>query len=110
MRIRFVVLEKDVESRLVFLDQIRFKHQRLDLVIDDDELKISDLLNKLPRFRIVITARLKVRTDTISQILCLANVQYLAHRILMNVDARTSRQSFEFVRDRHNLILTHRPN
>lgn len=110
MRVRFVVLKKYVESRLVLFDQIRFEHQRLDLVIDDDKLEIGYLFYKLPRFRIMISARLKVRPHTISQVLRLADIQDLAHRIFMNVDARTGRQGFEFVRDRHYLILTHRPN
>src|SRR6187549_2094929 len=36
MRIRFVVFEQYIESRLVLLDEIRFEDQSLDLVIDDD--------------------------------------------------------------------------
>jgi hypothetical protein len=40
VRVLLVILEQHVVARLVLLDQVRLKHQRLDLVIRDDELKI----------------------------------------------------------------------
>ena len=38
----FVVLEQHVESRLVLFDEVGLEHERLDLVVDDDEFEIGD--------------------------------------------------------------------
>ena len=56
VRVRLVVLQKDVEPRLVLFDQVRFEHERLDLVIDDDELKIGDQFDQIARLGVEIAA------------------------------------------------------
>lgn len=86
MRIRLVVFEKHIESRLVLLYEVRFEYQGLDLVIDDDELKISDQLYQLACLGVVIAARLKIRTHTVAEVFRLAHVDYSSGVILVNVN------------------------
>src|SRR5690606_11864356 len=47
MRVLLVILEHHVETRLVLFDQVRFENQGLDLIVDNDVLKIGDQLVKL---------------------------------------------------------------
>ena len=101
MRVRFIVLEKDVEARAMLFDKIRFKDQGLDLVVDHDEFEIGDQPHELPRFGIVIAARLKVGPNTVAKVLCLADVEHLSGLIPVNVDPGTRGQRFEFLRDGH---------
>ena len=103
--IRFVVLEKDVKPGLVLFYKVRFQYEGLDLVINHDKLKIGDDLDQLLCLRVLVTARLKVLPDTIAQVLCLADVDDLAGRIFMNINAGPDGQGFEFLDDRHNSIL-----
>ena len=88
MRDTFVVLEKDVESRLVLFDQVRLEDQRLDLVIDDNELKIRDHAYELPRLRILVSARLEILPHAVAQVFCLADIDDLAGGIFVKVNAR----------------------
>ena len=60
MRVRFIVLEKDIEARLVLFDQVRFEDQGFDFAVDHDKLEIRYKFYKLFGFWIVIAARLKV--------------------------------------------------
>lgn len=106
MRIRFVVLEQDVETRFVLLDQVRFENESLDLVIDDDELKIRDQFDELPGFRVEIPARLKILADAAPQVFGLSNVDYSAGRVLVYINAGIRRQYLEFFVDRHSLNST----
>ena len=85
--------------------EIRFQDEGLDLVIDHDEFKVRDHFDQLLCFRVLVPARLKVLPDTIAQVLCLADVDDLAGRILMNINAGSDREGFEFLDDRHNSIL-----
>lgn len=91
MRVRFVVFEKHVEARLVFLDEVRLEYQSLDLVIDDDELKIGDEFHELPRFGVVTAARVKVRPHAVSQVFRLTDIDDLSGSVLMNVNAGVGR-------------------
>ena len=85
--------------------EIRFQDEGLDLVIDHDEFKIGDHFDELLCFRVLVTARLKVLPDTIAQVLCLADIDDLTGCILMNINAGSDGQGFEFLDDRHNSIL-----
>src|SRR5215204_7173567 len=37
MRVRLIVLQQHIETRLVLLYQVRFQYKSFDLVVDDDE-------------------------------------------------------------------------
>ena len=87
MRIGFVVLEEDVESRFVLLDEVRLEHQSLNLIVDDDEFEIGDNFYQLLRLRIVIATRLEVRADAIAKILRLADIDDLARGTLVDINA-----------------------
>ena len=89
-------------------DEVRFQHQCLDLVVDDDEFKIGDHFYKLLCLRVLMTTRLKVLADAIAQVLSLADVDDLAGGIFMNINAGSDRQGFEFLGNRHNSILPQR--
>ena len=94
VRVRLVVLQKDVEPRLVLFDQVRFEHERLDLVIDDDKLKIGDEFDQIARLGVEIAARLKVLTDTAAKVFGLADIDDLARRVLVNIDTGGGRKVF----------------
>ena len=106
MRVRFVVFEKDIKSGLVLFYKVRFQHQCLDLVIDDNELEICNDLDQLFRLRVLMPARLEILPDTIAKVLCLAHVNDLAGGILMDINTGAHGQGFEFFGDRHYLKFT----
>lgn len=89
----------------MLLYQVRFEHERLDFVIHHDKFEIRDYLYELPRLWIVVSARMKVRPHTVSQVLCLANIHDLARRIFVNVDSGIGWQGFELFRNGHLSIL-----
>ena len=92
MRVRFIVLEENIEARLMLFDEVRFQDEGLDLVIDDDKFKIGDHFNQLPRLRVLMPARLKILTNAVSQVLCLADVNDLAGGIFMDINTGTRGQ------------------
>jgi hypothetical protein len=113
VRIRFVILEKDVKSRFVLLDEIRFEDERLDLVVDDDEFEINDRAHQPTSFRILIPARLEILPYTVPQILGFADVQDLAVGVLMQVNTGRYGQKLKFffkVGHMKNLTLAARSN
>jgi hypothetical protein len=85
----------------VLLDQVRLEDKGLDLVIDNNEFKIGDDSYKLPCLGIMIAARVKITANAVPQVLCLADVNYLTRRILMDVDTGGCGQTFEFLSDSH---------
>jgi hypothetical protein len=95
VRVLLVILERDVVARLVLLDEVRLKHQRLDLRVRDDELKVGDAADELAGLRVVPAPRLEVGADAVAQILRLADVDDLARVVLVQVDAGRSRQGGE---------------
>ena len=69
--------------------------------------KIRDHLDQLPRFRIVVAARVKIRPHAVPQILGLADIHDLARRILVDVDTGVRWNGFEFLGERHTSILAY---
>ncbi len=105
MRVLLVVLQKNVVAWLVLLDEIRLKHQRFDLRIRHDELKIADAAHKLARLPVVPAPRLKIRAHAVPQILRLADVDDLSRVILVQVDAGRRWQIPKFFFERHCRLL-----
>ena len=85
----------------MLLDQIGFQHERLNLVINDDKLKIRDVTNELASFGVVIATRVEIRPNAIAQVLGLADIDYLADPILMNIDSGVRRQRLELLGQCH---------
>jgi len=123
VRIALVVLQPDVEVRLVALDEIRFEQQRFQLGVGDDPLEIGNLGDEALRLGRVIAGGVKVRSDAVAQIDGFADVDDLAARVEVLIDAGFGRQGFEFLGDllvgdrtitlrgfqRRSTILKHNP-
>ena len=86
--------------------EVRFQNKGLDLVVDHDEFKVCDNSDELLGLRIMVSARLEIRTYPVSQILSLTDVDDLARGILMNINAGRLGQGFELLVDRHTGILS----
>lgn len=101
MRVRLVVFEHHIEVRLVLFDEVRFKHQRLDLVIDDDKLEIRNSFYKTSCFGVLVAAGLKILPHTAAQIFRLTDVNYFAISALVKIYAGFNGQCFEFFFECH---------
>ena len=89
----------------MFFDQVCFKDKGFNLVVDDNKFEICDHPHKLSRFRIMIPARLEIRTHAITQVFGLPHVDDLARRILMDINAGVCGQELQLLGDRHDTIL-----
>ena len=101
MRVLLVVLEKDVKSRLMLFDEIGLEDESLNLVIDNDELKILDKLDHSPRFRVHVAARLEILSYAVAQAFRLADIDDLARGIFVEINARRGRQLLQLFGKRH---------
>ena len=74
----------------MLLDECRFEDESLDFVVSDDDLDIGDLLNQLTGLDFVAeftgAARLKIRTDAITQVFGFADIDDLARGVLVQID------------------------
>ena len=105
-----VVLELDVEARLVLLDERVLQQQRLLLVRGDDRLDVGDdALEQRHEVAAVARGGLEVLADPVAQDRRLADVDRLAAPVLHDVDARRRRQPVEdlgeLLRGRRDLAL-----
>ena len=84
----------------MLFDQRRFQDESLDFVVSDDDLNIGDLLYQFNGFDAVAevagAARLKIRSDAIAQVLGFADIEDLAGRVFVQIDAGRARNFFEF--------------
>ena len=87
VRILLVVLEEHVVARPVQLDEVRLKHQRLDLVVGDDEFEVVDALHQLARLAVVAAPRLEVRAHAVAEVLRLPDVDNFPALVLVQIDA-----------------------
>lgn len=97
--IALVVLEADVEMRLVFLDEVAFEDEGFQFRFGDDELDIADALDKAHGFVIGLVGRVEIRPDAAAQVDGFADVNDLVAFILHQVNAGTHRQGVEFLLD-----------
>ncbi len=103
MRILLVVFEQNVETRFVFLDEIRFEDESFDFVVHDDKFQIADAFHQFARLRVVSAVRLEIRANAVFQILRLADVDDFAVGVFVYVNAGRGRQIFEFFFQSHCL-------
>src|SRR5438128_12610092 len=87
----------------MLFDKVGLEHEGLNLIIDNNKLKICDYLNKLPRLWIVISARVEIRPHAVSQVLGLADINDLPSLVFMDIDTGVGRQGLKFFGDRHTL-------
>ena len=91
-----VVLEVDVEARLVTLDQRVLQQQRFFLVRRDDGFDVGDdPLQQRDEVAAVAGGGLEVLADAVAQHRRLADVDHLPARVLHDVDARLDRQAVQ---------------
>ncbi len=99
VRVALVVLEPDVEARLVALDEVRFEEQRLADAVDLGHLHVGDPVDDLADPMDVAGPAddllLPVAPDPIAQALGLADVQDVAPGVLHQVHAGAVRESLE---------------
>ena len=86
MWVRLVVLKFDVVTRLMLFDERRFKNQRFDFVVCNDEFEIRDLPDERIGFAVKRPSA-KVGTYAASQVLRLADIDHLSRRIFVKIDA-----------------------
>ena len=85
VRICLVVAQQHVEFRLVLLDQIVFKRQRLFLVVHDDVIHVGNFAHQRPGLRVLPARLQKVRPHAAAQRTRLAHVQNLPAGVLEQV-------------------------
>ena len=101
-RVALVVLEPDVEARLVALDQVGLEQQRLADGVGERPLEVRHPVDgrlDAQRRRRRRPARLPVLADAVSQALRLAHVQHPARGVLHEVHAGAVGQALEGGRD-----------
>lgn len=86
--------------------QVRLEHQCLNFVIYNDKLEIGDHADELPRLWVVIATRVEIGPHAIAKILCLTDIDDLARRIFVDIDAGVGRQGLELFGNGHTIILT----
>ena len=91
LRQALVVAQKDIVARLQFLDQVRFKKQRLDLGFGDDHLQRLGLADH-PHQPVRQPVRLRIAGNPPCQIARLADIQRLANAVQHPVDAGVAAQ------------------
>ena len=98
VRVALVVLEPDVEARLVALDEVGLEEQRLADRVDLGDLDVDDPIDDLADAMVSAVAGdllLPVAADAVAQALGLADVQDVAPGVLHQVHAGAVRESVE---------------
>ena len=99
-RVALVILETDVESRPILLDQRVLEDERLGLRRHDDRLDVGDEPLEEPVLGARIVVGREVAADAALQALGLADVQHVTRGILPEIDARTIGEGIELALQR----------
>jgi len=98
--IRFVITQRDVESRTVLLDERRFENERMRLAGNHDRVEVLHLAQQASRLRAGIVVLRPVASHARAEALRLAHVQHPAIGILPEVHPRGLRQVWQSSCDR----------
>jgi len=101
IRISFVIAQQHIEARLLLLDEIIFKRQRLFFVVHHNVVNVHRLAHQRAGFSLVIGAFYKVIAHPGAQVLGLANVNHRPLGVLVQIHARPHRQSTDFLSQVH---------
>ena len=93
--IGFVVPQENVVLRPVLLNEIALQNERLHLTVHGDILELTDLADHAPDLRVHISGRLEVLPHTAAQANSLANVDYIAKAVFVDINSRGVRKLFE---------------
>ena len=99
--IGFVVAQQDVEARLALLDEVVFKSQGLVLVGDEDVVEIDGLAHQRAGFGIGLRRFKQIGADARAQIVGLADIDYLALGVLVEIHAGLGWQGADFLVEVH---------
>ena len=94
--ISFIVAQQDVEARLLLLDEVILKRQRLFVVGYDDIVNVDCFAHQRIGLRVLDPSLAKVRTDPTAKIIRLANIDDLAFSVLVQVHSGRRRQGAYF--------------
>src|SRR5262249_19714325 len=75
--ILFVVLQKDIENRLMFLDKVRFQGERFNFIVGDDQIYIVYSGYQISGSEHHRAIGMKILAHTIAEILSLTDVDDL---------------------------------
>src|ERR1700688_1271721 len=81
--ISLIVAQQNVKARLLLLDEMILKRQRLFVVGYDNVVNVDRFANKCVGFGVFKSALTKVRTDAAAQVICLANIDNLPLGVLI---------------------------
>src|SRR5580692_6202036 len=82
-----IVTKKDVELRLVLLDQIIFKGERLFYVVDDNVIDVGNFTHQRAGLGVLYGLIEKIGTDTIPQRLSFSDVKHFLGSVLKKIHA-----------------------
>ena len=92
----------------MLLDERSFENEGFDFIVGDNELHIGDLSDEFFCFNAVGefagAAGLKIRTDTVAQVLGLADVNDFSRRVFVQIYAWRARNFFKLFVQSHCLI------
>ena len=94
-RIGLVVLEFDVVSGLVLLDEVVLEEQGVHFSLHHDESDVGDLLDEEPCLSVLVGLLVEIARNALLEALGLSDVQQVALRIEMLVDSGTVRQPLQ---------------
>ena len=106
-RVALVVLEHRIVFGPVLLDQVRFQHQRLQLGVRDDVLKIIDILHHPHDLRALVPRALEILAHPVLQAHRLADVDDLPVFGVHEIDPRLSRKLLQFFFNNESVLRTH---
>ena len=85
--IALIVFKKNIILGFVFLNQIVFQQQRFQLGFGDNDFKVINIGNQIPRLVIVLFNGAEVTVDTAFQIFCLAYIYDFSVFVFHEIDA-----------------------
>ena len=97
--VSLVVLQANVEERLVALDQRRLQDQRFARVAHYDVLEVLNMAAQRNRLRFHPPRRAEVRAHPVLEFRCLAHVDHFAPGVAHDVHARTRGQGRQLLAD-----------
>jgi len=87
VRVALVVLEPDVVSRAVLLDEFTLEDQGLDLGVGDDKVKVVSMGHEFVRLAVTLRGGVKIRANPVSQVNRLADIDHATVLVAVDIDA-----------------------
>ena len=101
VRVSLVIAQQDIEARLALLDQIVFQRKSFMFIGYRDVVDVHCLPHQGARLGVGLGSFQKVRADSRTQILRLADVDHLALGVLVEVAAGQGGDGADFLQEVH---------